>query len=354
MITGKMVTMNDNYSGVMDVPKRHQFNLLKLANFLAEKLHIDPTDLRIRQFKGGQSNPTFLLEVARQRLVLRKKPHGNLLPSAHAVEREYRVMSALRDTPVPVARVIGLCEDAGVIGTPFFIMEYVEGRIFWDPALPGLTPEHRTAIYADMARVLADLHRQCPQMLGLDDFGRAGNYFVRQIDRWTRQYRAAETEPIEAMDALIEWLPVHIPDDASTSLVHADFRLDNLIYHPSEPRVLAVLDWELSTIGHPLADLASHCAAWHMPPTYRGLDGQPLQALGIPDEAAHIAHYSRAMGLQGIEHWNFYMAFAMFRKAAIIQGVVKRRLMGNASSEAALGIDRVRFMSMCGVNFAGI
>lgn len=346
--------MNDTYSGVMDVPERHSLDPARLSAFLSAELGLDPAGLQIRQFKGGQSNPTYLLEAAGRRYVLRKKPPGALLPSAHAVEREYRVMRALADTEVPVARVLGLCEDTQVIGTPFFVMDYVEGRIFWDPALPGLAPAERGALYAEMARVLATLHRQDPQALGLGDFGKAGNYFSRQIDRWSRQYRASETEPIAAMDALIDWLPSHVPDAAGSTLVHADFRLDNLIFHPSEPRVLAVLDWELSTLGHPLADLASHCVAWRLPPAYWGLAGQPLADLGIPDEEAHIAQYCRATGREAIVDWNFYLGFALFRKAAINQGVVKRKLMGNVSSEAALGIERVRFLAELGARTAGL
>ncbi|MGH8784478.1 MAG: phosphotransferase [Cupriavidus necator] len=340
--------MNDTYNGLMDVPERNRLDADRLGAFLRAELDVDPKALVVQQFKGGQSNPTYLLSAGDRRYVLRKKPPGPLLPSAHAVEREFRVMRALAGTDVPVAEVFALCEDTEIIGTPFFIMAYVEGRIFWDPALPDARPEERRAIYAEMIRVLADLHKLDPVALGLADFGKPGNYFARQIDRWTRQYRASETEMIADMDALIDWLPGHIPDEPGYTLVHADFRLDNLIFHPAEPRVLAVLDWELSTVGHPLADLATHCGAWHLPSTYWGLADQPLQQLGIPAEQDYIAQYCRSASRPTIAHWNFYMAFAMFRKTAINQGVVKRKLMGNVSSQAALGIDRVRFLAGIG------
>lgn len=295
--------------------------------------------LTAEKFEGGQSNPTYLLSIAGEpRFVLRRKPDGILLPSAHAVEREYRVTDALKDTRVPVARPLALCDDAQVVGTPFFVMEYARGRNFWDARLPDLSVAERGAVYDEMNRVLAALHAIEPDRVGLSDFGRPGNYFARQTTRWTRQYRATQTGEIEAMERLIEWLPANDPGLEASRVVHGDFRNDNMIFAPDAPRIVAVLDWELSTLGHPLADLAQHVMAWRIPNKgYRGLSDADLPALGIPSEAEYIRRYAQRSGAGAIDpaHWRYALAFAMFRNAGIRQGVYHRALHGNASSEAA-------------------
>jgi aminoglycoside phosphotransferase (APT) family kinase protein len=329
--------------GTRPVDPAHAFDPGRLAAFMRDRVDDFRGTLHIEQFKGGQSNPTFLVQAGGRRYVLRRKPPGALLPSAHAVEREYRVMSALADSCVPVARTFALCEDPAVIGTAFYLMEHVEGRIFWDPALPQFAPQERARMYTEMNRVIAALHSVDYQAIGLGDYGKAGNYMARQVERWTRQYRASETEHIEAVEHLIRWLPQHIPQADETSIVHGDFRIDNLIFHPTEPRVLAVLDWELSTLGHPLADFAYHCMSWRMaPPLARGLAGLPLEELGIPDEAAHVQAYCRRTGRAGIpaHDWEFYMVFNMFRLVGILQGVARRAELGNASSLEAVATGR--------------
>ena len=295
--------------------------------------------LQVRQFKGGQSNPTYLVEGRTARYVLRRKPPGRLLKSAHAVDREFRVISALYAADFPVPRPVVLCEDDAVIGTAFYIMEYVDGRIFWDLDLPGLDPGQRSAIYDDVNAVIARLHSCDFVAMGLGDFGSAGNYVERQVARWSGQYRASETLSIPAMDRLIEWLPEHVPADESSSIVHGDFRLDNMILHPSEPRVIAVLDWELSTIGHPLADFTYHLMAWQMPEIgigSTGLRDKDLAGLGIPDADAYTALYCERTGRAGgIRHRDFYSAFNFFRLAAILQGIVGRVRDGTAASRHA-------------------
>jgi aminoglycoside phosphotransferase (APT) family kinase protein len=296
--------------------------------------------VELEKFKGGQSNPTFALNSPSHRLVLRSKPApvAKLLPSAHAVEREYRVLAALADTDVPVPQVLALCEDESVVGRMFYVMERVDGRIFWNAALPDMAAAERAAIYAAMNRTVAALHRVEPAAVGLADYGAQGNYFSRQIGRWTKQYRAAETEHIEAMEALIDWLPTRIPDDDATRIVHGDFRIDNLVFHPGEPRVIAVLDWELSTLGHPLADFAYHCLAWFTPPgIMRGLHGLDIAGLGIPRLEDYIADYCRATGREaGIPDLPFYLAYNLFRLAGIAQGIAKRAQQGTASSAQAI------------------
>ena len=293
--------------------------------------------LSIRQFTGGQSNPTYLLQTPTARYVLRRKPPGELLPSAHAVDREFRVMSALGQAGLPVPRTLLLCEDAAVIGTMFYLMAFVEGRHFWDPTLPGLAPAERAALYDAMNAALAELHRADPAALGLGDFGRPGNYFARQIARWSKQYKASETQPIAAMERLIAWLPDHVPEGEETAVVHGDYRIDNLIFHPTEPRVLAILDWELSTLGHPLADIAYNAMAWRFPPAlFRGIGGLDLEALGIPSEAEYLAAYCRRTNRAAVPYWPFYMAYSMFRIAAILQGVYARALAGNAADARGL------------------
>jgi aminoglycoside phosphotransferase (APT) family kinase protein len=311
-------------------------DLARLAGWLRQHADVPVGELSARRFSGGQSNPTYQLTVGDARYVLRCKPPGVLLASAHAIEREYRVMQALEGSAVPVPRMHVLCEDPEVIGTAFYLMDFVDGRVFWDPSLPGMQPQERGAIYAEMNRVIAALHQVDARAAGLESYGRPGNYLGRQIERWTRQYRASETERIEAMEQLIAWLPAHLPAGEETALVHGDYRIDNLIFHPSEPRVLAVLDWELSTLGHPLVDLAYHCMAWRVTPQeFRGLKGHKLAALGIPDEQAYVAAYCRQTGRAGIAHWDYYLAFNMFRMAAILQGIRARAQQGNAASAEA-------------------
>jgi len=315
----------------------HAFDTGALAAYLRSRVDDFAGDLVVEQFQGGQSNPTYRITSDDRRYILRRKPPGKLLPSAHAVDREYRVMSALAATGVPVAKMIALCEDDAVIGTAFYLMEYVEGRVLWDPTLPGMTPRMRGAHYDELNRVLATLHQVDYVAIGLGDFGRTAQYIERQVARWSKQYQAGGAEPIPAMDRLIEWLPRHIPPDDETSIVHGDFRLDNVIFHPTEPRVLAVLDWELSTLGHPLSDFAYQVMAWRLAPQqFRGLQGEDLATLGIPTEEQYVAAYCRRTGRKGIPHWDFYLIFNMFRITAILHGVLARALQGNASSRNAI------------------
>jgi aminoglycoside phosphotransferase (APT) family kinase protein len=296
----------------------------------------------VRQFHGGQSCPTYYLESPGGKYVLRRKPPGKLLPSAHAVDREYRVITALGPTDVPVPRTYVLCEDPDVVGTAFYIMEYVHGRLMVEPDLPGVAPAERAALFDAMNDVLARLHTVDIAAVGLTDYGRPGNYFARQIHRWSQQYRASETEKIEAMEQLIEWLPAHVPADDQTTIVHGDYRSGNMLMHPTEPRVVAVLDWELSTLGHPLADLGYFCMALRLPgqPPLPGLAGQDRAVLGIPDEAALLRRDSELSGTRVDADWPFVLAFSFFRLAAIAQGVAKRALQGNASSAQAVETGR--------------
>jgi aminoglycoside phosphotransferase (APT) family kinase protein len=298
--------------------------------------------VKAEKFAGGQSNPTFLITHAGGKAVLRKKPPGQLLKSAHAVDREYRVMKALGDTDVPVPKMYVLCEDEAVIGTAFYLMEWIDGRIIWDPAIPEVDNDHRGAIYDAMNAALAALHAVDPAKVGLADFGRPGNYFARQLTRWTEQYRASETETIADIDRVIAWLDRNLPpDDGRSSLVHGDYRIDNMIFAHGEPRLLAILDWELSTIGHPFADIAYQCMHWRLPHagSFRGLAGIDRKAIGIPTEEDYVARYCARAGLAGIPNWDFYLAFSLFRMAAILQGVLKRALSGNASNpERALQV----------------
>lgn len=312
------------------VPRRHSFDLSGVEAYCREHLGEVEAPLHVRQFAGGNSNPTFLLtDAAGRRYVLRKKPPGEVLPTAHQVEREYRVMAALRTTGVPVPRVRALCEDASVVGTSFYVMDYVAGRIFRDARLPGLSSGERAAIYDGLNEALAQLHKVDYAAAGLADFGRPGNYFERQIARWIRQYRAAETEQVPDMERLIEWLPANLPDDPRTSIAHGDYRLENVIFHPSEPRVIAILDWELSTIGHPIADLAYNCLMYHTDSeAFGSLLGVDFEASGIPAMRQYVEAYCRRMGFEPIADLRFYLAFAQFRLAAIAQGREKRRAEG--------------------------
>ena len=333
----------EHFAGTMPVSARQQFDLDALAEWMGSHVEGFAGPLTIEQFKGGQSNPTFKLITPGQTYVMRAKPGpaAKLLPSAHAIEREFKVMAALAKADMPVAKMHALCEDEGVIGRAFFIMEFVAGRVLWDPALPGMTPAQRGEIFDEMNRVIARLHCVDYAAIGLADYGKAGNYFERQIGRWSKQYRASETESIEAMDKLIDWLPKHIPAGDETSIVHGDYRLDNLIFHPSEPRILAILDWELSTLGHPLADFAYHCMAWHVPPSaFRGLAGLDLDALGIPDFNTYVARYCERTGRAGIDNFEYYLAYNLFRMAGILQGIMKRVVDGTAASEQALAMGK--------------
>lgn len=316
------------------------FDLQRLRDYLRSQLGHVPEPLTAERFAGGQSNPTYLLiDGSGARYVLRRKPDGQLLPSAHAVDREFQVMTSLRDSAVPVARTLCFCPDPEVVGTPFYVMEYVQGRVFWDPALPGLGNAERRAIYDDMSRVVAAIHRVDYRAVGLESFGRPGNFMERQIRRWTQQYRAAELEPIPAMDRLIEWLPQHMPASEETAIFHGDLRLDNMIFHPTQPRIVAVMDWELSTLGHPIADLAYHALPWRLTADqFRGMAGVDFSSLGLPTENEYLRAYCRHTNREAIEarEWEFFMAFSLFRLAAILQGILKRALDGTASSAQAL------------------
>ena len=337
----------DHFVGTRAVSGQQAFDIDVLSTYLKQHLEGFEGPLTVEIFKGGQSNPTYKLITPGRSYVMRAKPGpvARLLPSAHAVEREFKVMQGLQGTDVPVARMHCLCEDESVIGRAFYVMEFVEGRVLWDQSLPGMTNTQRGEIYDEMNRVIAALHTVRFAERGLADYGKPGNYFERQIGRWSKQYAASITQPIPEMDSLIQWLPANIPagarDDSMVSIVHGDFRLDNLMFHPTEPRVLAVLDWELSTLGHPLADFSYHCMAWHIPPgAFRGIGGLDIASLGIPSEAEYIRRYCERTGLATPEalkaDWNFYLAYNLFRLAAILQGIAKRVEAGTASSAQAV------------------
>ncbi len=340
------MSQNDTFSGTRAVSAKHRIDEAALSHWLRQNMPGFAGPLQVEMFKGGQSNPTYKLITPSAQYVMRAKPGpvAKLLPSAHAIEREFRVMQALHGTEVPVARMHVLCEDESVIGRAFYVMEFVQGRVLWDQELPGMSPTDRCALYLELNRVLAALHSVPYLERGLETYGKPGNYFERQIGRWSKQYQASITQPIPEMDKLIDWLPTHMPDSARaplTSIVHGDYRLDNVIFHPTEPRILAVLDWELSTLGHPLADFSYNCMAWHIPPgTFRGIGGLDLQALGIPSEDEYIRLYCERTGLATpdalAQDWNFYLAYNMFRIAAILQGIAKRVESGTASSDEAV------------------
>jgi aminoglycoside phosphotransferase (APT) family kinase protein len=336
----------DNFTGTRPISDAQAFDIGALQAWLQSHLPDFNGPLTIEQFKGGQSNPTFKLITPGSAYVMRSKPGpaAKLLPSAHAIEREYRVMAALTGRGVPVPDMLALCEDEAVIGRAFYIMSMVEGRVLWDQSLPGMGNTERAAIYDEMNRVIAALHSVDVEAAGLADYGKPGNYFERQIGRWGKQYIASITQPIVEMDRLMAWLPAHMPasarDESKVSIVHGDYRLDNLAFHPTEARVLAVLDWELSTLGHPLADFSYHCMAWHIPPgAFRGIAGLDHAALGIPLEVDYVKRYCERTGLTTPEalatDWNFYLAYNLFRMAAILQGIAKRVEDGTASSAQA-------------------
>ena len=337
----------DDFSGTRAVSAAQVFDEQALATWLTSHLTGFAGPLRVESFKGGQSNPTYKLITPTQTYVMRSKPGpvAKLLPSAHAIEREFAVMTGLANSDVPVPKMLCLCEDESVIGRAFYIMSFMPGRIYWDQSLPGMTPQERAAIYDEMNRVQAALHKVDFKQAGLESYGKPGNYFERQIGRWSKQYVASITQPIPEMDLLMTWLPEHIPamarDPAMVSIVHGDYRLDNLVFHPTEPRVMAVLDWELSTLGHPLADFSYHCMGWHIPPgAFRGIGGLDLAELGIPQEDQYIRQYCERTGFASPEQlaqdWRFYMAYNLFRMAAILQGIGKRVESGTAASAQAV------------------
>jgi aminoglycoside phosphotransferase (APT) family kinase protein len=313
----------------------------RLAPYLRSRLPELSGPMAVERIGGGQSNPTYRLRFASRDVILRKQPSGELLPSAHAVDREFRVQSALAQTDVPVPRMLHLCEDGAVIGTLFYVMEALDGRVIHDSSIPGAAPAERAALYDAMNDVLARLHRVDWRAVGLEDFGRPGNYFARQIARWTRAWQASRTREIPELDRLVEWLPAHVPDDDETTIVHGDFRLGNLMFHPTEPRVIALLDWELSTLGHPLADLAFNCLLWHSSPAmYYGVEGLDLAALGIPSQDEYVARYCARTGrAAGIT--NFHLAFACFRFAVIFEGIAKRAEIGTAAGADAATVGRL-------------
>ena len=328
---------------VSAVRENHRFDEASLERYLRERMPDFRGPLAVRQFVGGQSNPTFLLETPGARFVMRKKPPGTLLQSAHQVEREYRIIKALATTDVPVPRAHLLCEDAGVIGTAFFVMDFVEGRIMRDPMMPDSSPRERAACYDSMNDVLARLHKVDFRAVGLGDYGRPLAYVARQLARWSKQYNASKLEEIPEMDRLIEWLGRHIPAADETTIAHGDYRIENIIFHPVEPRVVAVLDWELSTLGHPLVDFAYYCLRFHLPVAeFRGLGGVDAKSYSLPTEAESVAEYCRLRGVPPVppRDWAYYSAFCMFRLTGILQGVLARALQGNASSATALQAGR--------------
>ncbi len=346
------------FSGTRPVPDRLALDSARLDGWMAAHVPLYRGPAEIAQFRGGQSNPTYLVTAPSGRYVLRRKPPGALLPSAHAVEREFRVQEALGAVCFPVARVHALEEDAAVLGTAFYVMDHVPGRTVWEPWMPGAGTEERAATYDAMNATLAQLHGFDPAALGLGDFGRPTGYVARQVKRWSQQYQASLAEPVEAMDRLIEWLPEHLPPEGPARIVHGDYRLDNLILAPDGPRIAAVLDWELATLGDPVADFTYHLMQWHMPPDARGagtasLAGRDLAALGIPDLSAYVARYEARTGLSVGAHLDVYLAFNFFRMAAILAGVAARARAGNAASErAALSASQVRPLAERAWSFA--
>ena len=327
-----------------EVRSAHIFDETVLSVYLSDHIEGFQAPMTVRQFSGGQSNPTFLIETSTHKYVIRKKPPGELLRGAHMIEREYRILQALQGSEVPVPKVYMHCEDESIIDTGFYVMEYLDGRVFSDPSLPGVPNEDRLKIYQEMAKTGAVLHSIDWAAKELSDFGKHSAYIERQVRLWTNQFRATETEPNPAMEKLIEWLPNNIPKDDVTTIAHGDFRLENLIFHPTEPRVIGILDWELATLGHPMADLAFSCMIFHLPhgtPGGSGIGDLDLEGLNIPTEQSYLDAYCEQAGLDGITGWKFYRSFAMFRSAAIRQGVYSRALQGTAAAEDALEVGKV-------------
>ena len=328
---------------LIDVLPAHKFDEAKLANYLQDYLPGANQGIKVKQFQGGQSNPTFLLDIAGKRYVLRKKPPGKLLPSAHMVEREFQVINALgkTDVPVPTARL--LCEDPEIIGTAFYVMDYVEGRVYSQPLLAEVSQEERMPIYQSMIETMAKMHNADWKAIGLEGYGKPDNYIARQVKRWGGQFEASRTHDMPAMDALMKWLPENIPADESTTIAHGDFRIGNLMLHPTESKVVSILDWELATLGHPLSDLAYCCLPYHMPVNVdgaKGMVGADLKSLGLPEEQQLLDWYCEYTGRSGVPNWNYYIAFSLFRLAAIVQGVYHRALQGNASNADALEVGK--------------
>jgi len=346
------------FSGTKDVAQPLRIDEARLAGYLARTVEGFAGPLTVKQFKGGQSNPTYCLDTPGTRYVLRRKPPGKLLPSAHAVDREYRVIRALHAQGFPVAEPLLYCDDDSIAGTAFYLMAFVDGRVFWEPQMPGSSPAERAAIYDAMNDALARLHSFEPGKIGLSDFGRGENYVARQVDRWSKQYRASETETIDDMERLIEWLPKHIPPALATRLVHGDYRLDNLIFDAAAPKVRAVLDWELSTLGDPLADFSYHLMAWHMPQSDSAagtgsLVGHDLAALDIPAMADYVERYRKRTGLDPRPYLPVYLAYNFFRIAAILQGIIGRVRDGTATSEfAPAKAEMIRPLAAKGWTFA--
>ena len=337
-----MSDLDDSFSGTKDVASSLSFDEAALAAWMNETVAGFDGLMTVSQFKGGQSNPTYKLDTPDRSYVLRRKPPGKLLPSAHAVDREYKVMKSLGGAGFPSPIMNGLCMDRDIIGTEFYVMEFVEGRIFWDGLLPGMEPEERGQIFDASNATLAHLHSIDIEAAGLGDYGKPGNYFQRQIGRWTKQYRAAETTTVSSMDKLIDWLPDAAPEQERTSVVHGDYRLDNMIFHPTEPRVIAVLDWELSTLGDPLADFTYQLMGWVMPPEVRGgFLGVDIASMGIPSIEEYTAAYCQRTNRDGIPALDFYLAFNTFRLASIVQGVYSRALQGNASNTKGIEMGAV-------------
>jgi aminoglycoside phosphotransferase (APT) family kinase protein len=342
------------FSGTKPVEERHRLDEAALTRWMEANVAGFAGPLSLNQFKGGQSNPTYQIVTPGRKYVLRKKPGGKLLPSAHAVDREYRVISALHPTGFPVARAYGLCTDDSVLGAMFYVMEMVEGRIIWDGTMPDCTPEHRRAVYQHKIATLAQLHNTDYAAIGLSDYGKPGNYFARQIDRWTKQYRLSETETIDEMNQLMAWLPATIPPGETTSIVHGDYRLDNMVLHPTEPRVIAVLDWELSTLGDPLADFTYYLMNWALPRDARSsLGGMDLAAMGIPTRDEVVSAYCALTGREAIANLDWYFAYNGFRLACILQGIAGRVRDGTAASAHALDmIKRIRPLAAGAFGFA--
>ena len=330
-----MADRQEIFAGTQPVRERHRIDTSRLEAWLRANVSGFRGSLSVEQFRGGQSNPTYRVEAGGTRYVVRRKPPGQLLPSAHAVDREYRVLSALQDSGVPVPRTHALCTDESVLGTWFYVMECVEGRVLWEPHLPGCAPAERFAIYDSLNATLALLHSVDWRALGLADFGRPGNYFARQLSRWTKQYLASQTQAVPEMDALMEWLPRTIPAGDETRLIHGDFKLDNTILHPTEPRVIAILDWEISTLGHPLGDFTYLCMPWLEGGAFAGID---LRAWGLPSLSEYAAAYCRRTGRASIESFDWYAAYQMYRAACIYQGILGRVRDGTAASDNASAI----------------
>jgi aminoglycoside phosphotransferase (APT) family kinase protein len=346
------------FSGTREVAERLRFDVGRLEAYLRDRVAGFYPPATVSQFKGGQSNPTYLIETPPRRYVLRRKPPGKLLPSAHAVDREHRIIGALHAQNFPVAEPILYCADETVVGTVFFLMAYVEGRVFWEPQMPGSNPAERAAVYDAMNATLARLHSFDPGALGLADYGRGESYVARQVERWSKQYRASQTEMVEAMERLIAWLPAHLPPAQPPRLVHGDYRLDNIILAPNASEIAAVLDWELSTLGDPLADFTYHLMQWHMPPSDAGtgsLVGQDISALGIPTLDAYVNAYVERTGLDPRPHLAVYFSYNFFRLAAILQGIVGRVRDGTATSAyAAAKAEMVRPLAAKAWEFAKV